>query len=103
MSIYRHDNLRAIQSFSLGDRLGNQVEIVGTDEKLLSKKGIFFLELLVVEAGKTVTIKDGKGRVIATGLTGFEQDFSPLRCDYGIEFVGKVELAKGFIIDSVFA
>lgn len=103
MAIYRHQNLRALSDISLAERMNNQVELLGTNEKLFLTKGIFFLELLVIEAGKTVTIKDGAGRTIATGLTGFEQDYSPLRCDYGIEFVGDVELAKGFVLEEVFA
>lgn len=102
MSIYRPENSRVIQSITPSDRLSNQVVIVGTNEKLLSKKGVFFLELLILPTSGTVIIKDGKGKIIASGLTGFEQDFVPLRCDYGIEFVGDVELAKGFMIENVF-
>jgi hypothetical protein len=102
MPIYRHKNLRAIAEITPTDRLRNQVTFVGSDEVLSLPNGIFFLELLVLEGAKTVAIKDGNGDTIATGLTGFEQDHSPLRCDRGIEFVGDIEFAKGFILEDAF-
>jgi len=103
MTIYRHKNLIGLANITIADRMNNQVTFVGSNESLSVTKGIFFLEMLVLESGKTVAIKDGEGNTIATGLTGFEQDFSPLRCDYGIEFVGDVEFAKGFVLEGIFA
>lgn len=101
MAIYRHKNLRALTNITLGERLSNQVLISGADQKLLTPKGIFFLEFLKSEDSTVVSIKDGNGDTIATGLTGFDQDHSPLRCDNGIEFVGDVEFAKGFVLEQV--
>jgi len=103
MAIYRHTNLRALAEITPEQRLSNQVTFSGSTELVLSvPKGIFFLELLVLESSKTTTIKDGDGNTIATGLTGYSQDHSPLRCDRGIEFVGEIEFAKGFVLNGVF-
>jgi len=102
MAVYRHRNVRGLSEIAVAHHFSNQIELSGTNESLSVPNGIFFLELLVIEAGKTVTILDGEGRTISTGLTGFTQEYSPLRCDYGIEFIGDVEFAKGFIIEDVF-
>jgi len=101
MAIYRSQNNRSLATITPEERLSNQVVLTGTNEKLLSDKGIFFLELL--ECSGTVEIKDGKGRTIASAATSFSQDHSPIRCDFGIEFVGTVAVAKGFILESVLA
>lgn len=102
MAIHRQQNLRNVDSILLQNRLSNQLAISGTNESIILTKGIFFLELLIIETGKTVTIKDGDGRTIATSLTSFSQDYSPLRCDHGIQFTGDVILAKGFVVEDAF-
>lgn len=103
MAIYRSKNRRAIVEISPENRLSNQVTIYGTDEQMILKDGIFFLEFLAADTGGSVTIKDGKGEILGTGITNFSQDHSPLRCDYGIELEGDVAFAKGFVIQGVLA
>jgi hypothetical protein len=102
MAIYRHRNVRGLSEIAQSHRLSNQIEFSGNNESLDVPRGIVFLELLILEAGKTVTIRDGEGRTISTGLTSFSQDYSPLRCDYGIEFIGDIVFAKGFVLEDVF-
>ena len=103
MAIYRHRNLRALAEITPEQRLSNQVTFSGSSELTLSvPNGIFFLELLILESSKSVDIQDGNGTTIATGLTGFSQDMSPLRCDRGITFGGEIEFAKGFVLEGIF-
>lgn len=102
MAIYRHRNVRGLSEIAQAHRLSNQVEMSGNNQSLAVPRGIFFLELLILEAGKTVTILDGEGRIISTGVTDLSQDYSPLRCDYGIEFTGDIVFAKGFVLEDVF-
>lgn len=102
MSIYKPSRNIPLDDQALSRRLANQVIIYGSDETLAVQKGAFFLEYLEIESGKTVTIKDGAGTTIATGVTGFANDHSPLRCDGGISFTGDVILAKGFVVEGIF-
>lgn len=95
MAIYRPYTTKALSNFSESDRHNNQVVMSGTDETYPLSDGIFFLEFLEMDSG-TATIKDGKGRTIATGVTAFNQDRSPIRCDYGITVEGDASIAKGF-------
>jgi len=101
MAKYRRQNLRAYVDITSEQRLNNQIVLSGNNESLVLDKGAFFLELLIVESGTTVTIKDGAGNIIGTGFESFSQDHSPLLCEYGIEIVGDVVIAKGFTIDGV--
>lgn len=102
MAIYRATNGRSFSQIPEEIRLSNQVVISGTDESLILKKGAFFLETLQVSSNGNVTIKDGAGNTIATGVEDFSQDHSPLRCDHGIEFVGSVQFAKGYVVENCF-
>lgn len=103
MAIYKPTENRALAEILPEERLSNQVVISGTNDSLSAPKGIFFLELLQLEAGKSITIADGDGNIIATGVTSFEQEHSPLRCDKGITITGDVQFGKGFVINAVFA
>lgn len=102
MSIYRQPNARSFHNITTGDRVTNQFIISGSDDVLLLPKGVAFIELLITKAGSSIEIKNGKGVTISTGITDFQQDMSPLRCDYGFTIVGDIEFAKGFIMDQVF-
>ena len=82
--------------------MSNQVVMYGTNESYPVVDGIFFLEYLESDGATTVTIKDGDGNTICTGVSDFSNDYSPLRCDKGIEFVGDVAIAKGFFVPGVF-
>lgn len=102
MAIYRSKKTRKFLNITLADRLANQISAYGTDESMALPGGIFCLELLVVESSKTVILKDGAGVTIATGLTGFSQDHSPILCDEGFTVEGDAEYIKGFIIQDAF-
>ena len=101
MTIYKPYEDNPLKSFSFGDMVNNQRVLSGTNPELSSTKGSFFLETLIIESGKSVTIKDGKGQTIASGVTSFESAINPLRCDYGIFFTGDVVFAKGFIAENI--
>ena len=103
MAIYRHENDRALVEIPTEVRLSNQVVFSGTNDKLIIPNGIFFLEYLEPDKLGSVTLKDGAGNTICSGLSAFENDYSPLRCDGGIEIVGDVVMAKGFVLPGVFA
>lgn len=102
MAIYRHTKTRKISNITLADRLSNQISAYGTDIEYLLPGGIFFLELLVVESSKTVILKDGNGETMATGLTGFSQDHSPILCEEGFTIEGDAEYIKGFVLRDAF-
>lgn len=102
MAVYRPQDLNAISEITLANRLSDPVYITGTDQTISVPKGIFFLEMLIIDGSGTVTITDGNGNVIGTGVKDFEQDYSPIRCDEGVTLTGDVALAKGFVIQSVF-
>jgi len=97
MSIYKTQNNRPLSGYGPAQRASGQVVLYGTSPSILIPNGIFFLELLQVSAG--VTLTDGDGVTIATGVTSFEQDQSPLRCDKGLTITGTVLIAKGFVVE----
>jgi len=100
MATYRPPVTKALADFSQGDKLSNQVVFSGTNESYSVSDGILFIEFIEMDSG-TATIKDGLGNTIATGLSSFSQDHSPLRCDYGITIEGDVSMAKGFVITGI--
>lgn len=103
MAIYIAPNNRKIPVSEIQLQKGNdQVIFSGSNDKLLVDKGVFFLEFLEAKSTTTVNLKDGKGSTIATGVSSFSNDQSPLRCDYGLEVVGDVTMLKGFIVRNVF-
>jgi hypothetical protein len=103
MAIYIAPNNRKIPASELQlGKANDQVIFSGVNDKYLLDKGVFFLEFFEAKATTTVQIKDGQGTSIASGVTWFSNDQSPLRCDYGIEVVGEVTLLKGFIVRNVF-
>jgi len=103
MAIYRAVSCRNIAEILSSDRLSNQIVFTGNSGNILSvPKGIFFIEFLQAESGGSLTIEDGNGTIIATGLTEFSQDYSPLRCDRGVTITGDIALVKGFAIEDIF-
>lgn len=102
MSIYRPQNSRSFTNTHEKINLSNQVVFSGTDEFLSVPKGTFMLELLQVSGSGSVTIKDGDGNTIATGVKDFSNDHSPLRCDKGLSFTGDVQFAKGYVVENCF-
>jgi len=82
-------------------RANNQVVITGNNETYPVSRGIFFIEHVEAAAGTTITIIDGSGVTMAAGVSAFSNDYSPLRCDNGIEITGNVAMLKGFILRSV--
>jgi hypothetical protein len=100
MTIYTPPQNSQLSNYSDRDKFNGQRVFDGTDDQLLVPKGVFFLEYL--KAATTVDIKDGDGNTIVAGISDFQSDHSPLRCDHGIEFVGDVIFAKGFVLQGVF-
>lgn len=101
MTIYRPPVTKAFSDFSEGDRYSNQVIMTGTDQTMSVPDGAFMLEYLEMDSG-TATIKDGLGEQVVTGIVAFNQDRSPIRCDYGITIIGDCTMAKGFIARGIF-
>jgi len=82
--------------------LQNQVTFYGTDQSISVQKGTFLLTTLVADGSGSVTIKDGDGNTMLTGVTSFTQDHVPLRCDSGIQITGDVAFAVGSAFPGVF-
>jgi hypothetical protein len=102
MARYIAPNNRKV-TISERDRFNDQVILSGVNESYPVTKGIFFLEYVEAASGTTVIIKDGSGNVIISGIDTWGQDHSPIRCDYGVEFVGNLKIAKGFYVANVFS
>jgi hypothetical protein len=83
-------------------RYCNQVILSGVNESYPISKGIFFIEYLEAASGTTVTVSDGNGNAIVSGIANFDQEYSPIRCDYGVEITGELVMLKGFFVQGVF-
>ena len=103
MAIYRPSKRLNLAEILPSDRLSNQVVLNGVNQTLSVAKGIFFLEYLQADGVGTVTIQDGEGTTITSGVSLFNNDYIPLRCDLGVTIVGDVAIAKGFVIEGIFA
>lgn len=101
MAIYRTPNRHALANISPADMYNNQIILSGTDPEILSEKGIFFLDTLVLDVGKTVEIRDGEDNLIVDNMISFSSSKNHIRCDYGIKLVGEVVMAKGYLIENV--
>ena len=82
-------------------RYSNQVILSGVDESYPITNGIFYIELIEAAAGTTVEIKDGKGNTVLPAISDFSQDYSPIRCDYGVDVTGNLVALKGFFLQGV--
>jgi hypothetical protein len=102
MAVYRSTNNKPLNGYNPAIRISGQMVLSGTDPEFLTETGVFFLEMLQLGTGATVTIKDGDDVTIATTVSSFSQDQSPLRCDKGIKFTGTVIMAKGFVMEGCF-
>lgn len=94
----KHDN--PLVYITPTDMYNNQRILSGTNPEYLTDNGVFFLDTLVVESGKTVIIKDGNDATIVSDMTSFSSAFNHIRCDNGIKFTGDVIMAKGYIIEN---
>jgi hypothetical protein len=97
MAVYKSSNNRPLSGITPAQRASGQIILSGSNPSIVCPNGIFYLELLQVSAG--VTIADGDGVTMVAGITSFEQDQSPLRCDNGIAITGTVVTAKGFVVE----
>lgn len=101
MAIYKSPYTPGLVDLSPERRISNQIIISGTNDSFSAPNGIVLIELLQIEAGKTITIQDGDGTQIASGVTSFDQEISPLRCDKGFTITGDVEFGKASVIYGV--
>ena len=101
-NIYKPKHDRPLATIQQADMVNNQRILSGTDPEYLTDKGVFFLDTLVIESGKTVIIKDGNDETVVSGMTSFSSSKNHIRCDNGIKFTGDVLMAKGYIIENVF-
>jgi len=101
MAVYRAENQSPFEINPDVRRHVNQVIFSGTDQSIKVESGFFMLELIVVPSGETVTLTDGTGRAMISGLTGFSQEHSPMKCEKGLTITGNVEIAKGFEVPGV--
>lgn len=102
MAIYRPFRVSPLVNISPAEMYNNQVVLSGTDPEILSARGVFFLDTLVLADGETVDISDGNDNVIVTNMIGFSSSKNHVRCDYGIKITGDVLMAKGYLIENVF-
>lgn len=101
MSKYIPSNNRAI-TLEAYHKSTDQIVITGEDEEHLLRDGVFFIEFISVPEGESITIYDGKDNLVASNVTSFASDHSPIRCDYGVKITGNVSLFKGKPIHGVF-
>lgn len=85
----------------IAGKLNNQFVISGIDPKIPSnladKNYIVFLEY--VQAISTFTLKDASGNTIINGIASpLDLSYAPLRIDGGVEILGTITIAKGFVI-----
>ena len=86
----------------LAARFNNQISYdKQTDVSDIRGNSIFYLELLVADSGKTLTLKDGDGDTVFTVLASFQDSFSPIRLDKGFQITGDVAHLKGFWVHGV--
>ena len=78
--IYKPKNDRPIATIQQADMVNNQRILSGTDPEYLTSRGVFFLDTLVVEAGKTVVIKDGNDETVVSAMTSFSSSKNHIRC-----------------------
>lgn len=102
MAIYKSKYRRQIAQITPEERLSNQIVIYGTDETMSIPNGAFFLEYLQVDGQGNITILDGDGVIISTGVETFSNDFVPLECPKGFTLTGDVAMAKGFVIEDLY-
>jgi hypothetical protein len=103
MATYRIKNAQSLGPISAADKLRGQVVIANdtnADIDLSASKGIFFLENIVASSG-TLTVKDGDGVTVFTGLSSLDFQLSPMPIKHGIEVTGSILYLKGFILDGV--
>jgi hypothetical protein len=88
---------------SLADRLRGQVIITNetnAEIDVSASKGVFFLENIKASAG-TLSLVDGAGTTIATGIDSLDFQIDPLMCKHGITVTGDILYMKGFILNGV--
>jgi hypothetical protein len=98
MAIYRPTTTRPLPNIKEADKYNNMVILSGTNQEFIQSGGVFFLDYLT---GTSVTIKDGDGNTIVSGLSNFALSESPIRCDNGISITGTVVIAKGFYLANI--
>jgi hypothetical protein len=100
MGYYRSVNSGPLPHFSDADRYNNRIAVANeTNPQIIVDNGVFFLEHVYLETGKTISIVDGNGQTLMTGLDrDLNVEISPIRLDYGFVITGDVLLLKGFII-----
>lgn len=90
-----------VGNLNFNELLNNQRVLTGTDPFILTDRGIFLLEVLIVTGSGTVNITDGKDKVVGDKIATFYSSLTPLRCDYGIKITGDVSYAMGYLIQNV--
>ena len=103
MARYISRNRQPISAQAMAEaRANNQIVLIGVNETCPVAKGVFFVEFLAAAAGTTVAIADGEGRAVVAAVANFSNEFSPMRCDYGITVTGNLAMLKGFVVEGVF-
>jgi ABC-type cobalamin transport system permease subunit len=100
---YRIKNSQSIGPISNAEKLRGQVVIANQTDASLdlsASKGIFYLENIVASSG-TLSIKDGDGATVITGLSSLDFQISPLALKYGCVITGAILYMKGFIKNGV--
>ncbi len=93
MAIYRRtSNIRPISTITLAEHLSNQVVLSGTNPSLItnSDKGFVLIHSMEVDTGDTITITDGNGVAMLTGIAGYRAYFVPILCEKGVTITGDV-------------
>jgi len=103
MTAYKSPVGKPFNELSFADMLSNQVVLSGQDVSFTVKEGTFLLTSLKVDGAGSITIVDGKGNTIVSGVTDFNQPGNPIRCDYGVTLTGDVLIAVGAAFFGVFA
>ena len=100
--MYRAQNHLSISADTINAaRFNNQVIFNSGDSNptIACPNGMVFVDYMELTAGATVTIKDGDGDTVATGVSGFDMTYTPMRLDHGMQITGTVLMLRAFIIE----
>ncbi len=101
MSKYIAANTRKI-TITENSKINDQIVLSGIDESYYVSKGTVLVDFIACPGTGVITLNDGKGNLVATGVNYFANDHAPLRCDYGVIITGQVSMLKGTVLRNVF-
>jgi len=101
MSKYIAVNTQKI-AITENNKINDQIILSGINESYFVDKGTILVDFISCPGSGVITLNDGKGNLVATGVNYFANDHAPLRCDYGVSVIGQIAMLKGTVLRNVF-